>query len=116
MLQIGQKLQGTQSFNLIKIILKEKQFRQRISSGKGSLNYTKAETADDDDDDYKNDTFESESSEEVGEKNGSNPSETGTYTVDKEDDSQPSTPKARTRVRLDYVTILNRILKLNFKF
>ena len=100
MLQIGKILQGIQSFNFVKTLLKEKQFRQRISSGKGSLNYTKAETADDDDDDYKNDTFESESSEEVGEKNGSNPSETGTYTVDKEDESQPSTPKARIEMIL----------------
>ena len=51
-------------------------------------------------DDYRNDTFESDSDdnnlghENVHDKNDSNPSETGTYTVDKDDD----TPSSSTQV------------------
>ena len=51
-----------------------------------------------DDDSYQNDTFESDSDDNHGgrenapDKVESNPSETGTYTVDKDDDS-PSSPQ-----------------------
>ena len=53
-----------------------------------------------DDDSYQNDTFESDSDdnhagrENVPDKADSNPSETGTYTVDKDDDS-PASPQTQ---------------------
>lgn len=53
-----------------------------------------------DDDSYQNDTFESDSDEphagreNVQDKVESNPSETGTYTVDKDDDS-PASPQTQ---------------------
>ena len=53
-----------------------------------------------DEDSYQNDTFESDSDdnhagrENVPDKADSNPSETGTYTVDKDDDS-PASPQTQ---------------------
>lgn len=63
----------------------------RISSGKGPVDFSQEKHVNDDEDDYVNDTFESECSDEAAEeKNGSHPSETGTYTVDKEEDDSPT--------------------------
>jgi len=68
---------------------------EKICSGKEVMGFTMDKKAIKDDD-YANDTFESDSDdnhlghENVRDKNESNPSETGTYTVDKEDDSPAS--------------------------
>ena len=65
-----------------------------LTSGKETREFSEKNAIKDDD--YGNDTFESDSDdndvghENVRDKNESNPSETGTYTVDKEDDSLTS--------------------------
>ena len=62
-----------------------------------------------DEDSYQNDTFESDSDdnhagrENVPDKADSNPSETGTYTVDKDDDSQTS-PQTQVSDKIHHIS------------
>ena len=62
-----------------------------------------------DEDSYQNDTFESDSDdnhagrENVPDKADSNPSETGTYTVDKDDDS-PASPQTQVSDQIPYIS------------
>ena len=62
-----------------------------------------------DEDSYQNDTFESDSDdnhagrENVPDKADSNPSETGTYTVDKDDDS-PASPQTQVGDEITHIS------------
>ena len=62
-----------------------------------------------DEDSYQNDTFESDSDdnhagrENVPDKADSNPSETGTYTVDKDDDS-PASPQTQVSDKIPHIS------------
>ena len=62
-----------------------------------------------DEDSYQNDTFESDSDdnhagrENVADKADSNPSETGTYTVDKDDDS-PASPQTQVSDKIPHIS------------
>ena len=83
------------NLTLILLIQFRPRHSEKIFSGKEVMGFTMDKKAIKDDD-YANDTFESDSDdnhlghENVRDKNESNPSETGTYTVDKEDDSPAS--------------------------
>ena len=74
---------------------------QMIGSGKEVIDFSDKKPLDEEDD-YRNDTFESDSDDNdlghgnVHDKNDSNPSETGTYTVDKDDDSPSSSTQVRS--------------------
>ena len=76
------------------------------------MDYSQEKHVNDDEDDYVNDTFESDCSDEAADEiNGSHPSETGTYTVDKEEDDSPTS----IQVNMSFVLIVHNITRDNWR-